>query len=275
MVILNSPSGEQYISISWGSPCGHLSCSFIWNIFACFFILLDSLYRCQCIRQISHLSSFPQIDFMQGKATTSQPVQRFQGPLKSSCLSNPFSLVGLFIYLFIYFLQPPSIQYTKTSQMEAGPSDSSQKTWIFEHCIQLFPTSKRSWVWGFSSTHSVLSQGQGCDYFQISISVQFSSVAQSCPTLWNPKDCSMPDLPIHHQLPEFTQTHVHRVSDAIQPSHPLSSPSPPAFSLSQHQGLFKSLFMLSLIPGWLDFPCFSLYCESLKSERSRSSVYLP
>ena len=102
MVILNSPSGEQYISISWGSPCGHLSCSFIWNIFACFFILLDSLYRCQCIRQISHLSSFPQIDFMQGKATTSQPVQRFQGPLKSSCLSNPFSLVGFFIYLFIY-----------------------------------------------------------------------------------------------------------------------------------------------------------------------------
>ena len=52
-------------------------------------------------------------------------------------------------------------------------------------------------------------------------------------------DCSMPGLPVHHQLPEFTQTHVHWVSDAIQPSHPLSSPSPPAFSLSQHQGLFK------------------------------------
>ena len=52
-------------------------------------------------------------------------------------------------------------------------------------------------------------------------------------------DCSMPGLPVHHQLPEFTQTHVHWVSDAIQPSHPLSSPSPPAFNLSQHQGLFK------------------------------------
>ena len=59
-------------------------------------------------------------------------------------------------------------------------------------------------------------------------SVQFSSVAQSCPTLCNPMNCSTPGLPVHHQLPEFTQTHVHRVSDAIQPSHPLSSPSPPA-----------------------------------------------
>ena len=56
-------------------------------------------------------------------------------------------------------------------------------------------------------------------------SVQFSSVTQSCPTLCNPMNCSMPGLPVHHQLPEFTQTHVHRVSDAIQPSHPLSSPS--------------------------------------------------
>ena len=57
---------------------------------------------------------------------------------------------------------------------------------------------------------------------------QFSSVAQSCPTLCNPMNCSTPGLPVHHQLPEFTKTHVHRVSDAIQPSHPLSSPSPPA-----------------------------------------------
>ena len=61
-----------------------------------------------------------------------------------------------------------------------------------------------------------------------SVSVQFSSVAQSCPTLCNPMNCSTPGLPVHHQLPEFTQTHVYRVSDAIQPSHPLSSPSPPA-----------------------------------------------
>ena len=70
-------------------------------------------------------------------------------------------------------------------------------------------------------------------------SVQFSSVAQSCPTLCDIMNRSMPGLPIHHQLPEFTQTHVHRVSDAIQPSHPLSSPSPPAPSPSQHQGLLQ------------------------------------
>ena len=66
-------------------------------------------------------------------------------------------------------------------------------------------------------------------------SVQFSSVAQSCPTLWDPMNCSTPGLPVHHQLPEFTQTHVHRVGDAIQPSHPMSSPSPPAPDCSQHQ----------------------------------------
>ena len=64
-------------------------------------------------------------------------------------------------------------------------------------------------------------------------SVQFSSVAQSCLTLCDPMDCSMQCFPVHHQLPEFTQTHVHRVSDAIQPSHPLSSPSLPAINLSQ------------------------------------------
>ena len=67
----------------------------------------------------------------------------------------------------------------------------------------------------------------------------FSSVAQSCPTLCDPMDRSMPGLPVPHQLPEFTQTHVHRVDGAIQPSHPLSSPSPPAFNLFQHHSLFK------------------------------------
>ena len=68
---------------------------------------------------------------------------------------------------------------------------------------------------------------------------QFRSVAQSYPTLCDPMNCSTPGLPAHHQLPEFTQTHVHRVSDAIQPSHPLSSPSPPAPSPSQYQSLFQ------------------------------------
>ena len=76
-------------------------------------------------------------------------------------------------------------------------------------------------------------------FFTIWVTVQFSSVAQSRLTLCNPMNCSTPGLPVHHQLPEFTQTHVHRVGDAIQPSHPLSSPSPPASNPSQHQGLFQ------------------------------------
>ena len=70
-------------------------------------------------------------------------------------------------------------------------------------------------------------------------SVQFSSVAQSCPTLCDPMNRSTPGLPVHHQLLEFTQTHVLLVSDALQPSHPLSSPSPPAPNSSQHQSLFQ------------------------------------
>ena len=69
--------------------------------------------------------------------------------------------------------------------------------------------------------------------------VNVRSVAQSCPTLCNPLDYSMPGFPIHHQLLEPAQTHAHRVGDAVQPSHPLSSPSPPAPNLSQHQGLFQ------------------------------------
>ena len=74
-------------------------------------------------------------------------------------------------------------------------------------------------------------------YFEkLILCIQFSSVAQSYPTLCDPMDGS---TPVHHQLPELAQPHVHRVSDAIQPSHPLSSPSPPVLNLSQHQGLFQ------------------------------------
>ena len=77
-------------------------------------------------------------------------------------------------------------------------------------------------------------------------SVQFSSVTQSCSTPCDPMNCSTPGLPVHHQLREFTETQVHWVSDAIQPSHPLSSPSPPAPNPSQHQ----SLFLMSQLFAW-------------------------
>ena len=84
-------------------------------------------------------------------------------------------------------------------------------------------------------------------------SVQFSSVSQSCPTLCDPMNRSMPGLPVHHQLPESTQTHVHRVGDAIQPSHPLWSPSPPAPNPSQHQGLFQWVNSLHKVAKVLEF----------------------
>ena len=108
---------------------------------------------------------------------------------------------------------------------------------------------------------------------------QFSSVAQSCSTLCDPVDCCTPGSPVHHKLPEFTQTHVHQVGDAIQPSHPLSSPSPPAFNRSQHQGLFQWvssspqvakvlelqlqhqsfqwIFRTDFLEDWLDWSSFS------------------
>ena len=83
--------------------------------------------------------------------------------------------------------------------------------------------------------------------------IQFSAVSQSCPTLCGPMDCSMPGFPVHHQLLEITQTHVHWVGDAIQPSHPLSPPSSPAFSLSHHQRLFQGVSSLHQVARLLEF----------------------
>ena len=94
----------------------------------------------------------------------------------------------------------------------------------------------------FKMFYSVPNAGAGYNLLQSIMllwSVQFSSVAQSCPTLCDPMNRSTPGFPVHQQLPEFTETHVHQVSDAIQPSHPLSSPSPPAPNPSQHHSLFQ------------------------------------
>ena len=96
---------------------------------------------------------------------------------------------------------------------------------------------------------------------KIQYSVQFSSVAQSCLTLCDPMNRSMPGLPVHHQLPESTQTHVHQVDDAIQPSHPLSSPSPPAPIPSQHQGLFQLVNSSPEVAKVLEF---QLYHQSFQ-----------
>ena len=103
----------------------------------------------------------------------------------------------------------------------------------FSQIISPLPSPTESKRLFYTSVSLLLSRIQGYD------SVQFSSVAQSCPTLCDPMNCSTPGLPVHHQLTEFTQTHIHGVSDAIQPSHPLSSPSPPVPNPSQHQSLFQ------------------------------------
>ena len=106
-----------------------------------------------------------------------------------------------------------------------------------EYLLRLF--CWELWCQSFSVFSLVLRRFNRNLYSKCLPSVQFSSVAQSCLTLCDPMDCSMPGFPLHHQLTQRTQTHVHHVSDAIQPSHPLSSPSPPAFYLSQHQSLFE------------------------------------
>ena len=124
-------------------------------------------------------------------------------------------------------------ELTQTHVHRAGdaiqPSPSSVVP--FCSCPQSLPASGSFPMSQFSSG--------GQEKQWIHVSVQFSSVTQSCLTLCDPMDCSTPGLPVHHQLPEFTQTHVHRVGGAIQPSHPLSSPSPPAPNPSQHQSLFQ------------------------------------
>ena len=95
-------------------------------------------------------------------------------------------------------------------------------------------------VWGRMDTCICMTEYPCCppEIHNIVNWLSVSSVAQSCLTLCNPMDCITPGFPVHHQFPELAQTHVHPVGDAIQPSHPLSSYSPPAFNLSQHQHLF-------------------------------------
>ena len=143
------------------------------------------------------------------------------------------------------------------------PSRLSQST-RFEHptSYSKFPLAIKFYPWQcvcFSATpagrptlsfplcvHSLFSMS-------VSHSVQFSSVTQSCPTLCDPMNRSTPGLPVHHQLPESTQTHVHWVGDAIQPSHPLSSPSLPDLNLSQHHSLLKWVSSLQKVAKVLEF----------------------
>ena len=146
------------------------------------------------------------------------------------------------------------IHWVKDAMQPSHPlsSPSPPAFNLSQHPMSQFFTSGGHSI-GASASASVLPINiQG--WFPLGLtSFQFSSVTQSCPTLCDPMDCSTPGLPVHHQLPESTQTHVHGVGDAIQPSHPLSSPSPPALNLSQHQGLFKWVRSLHQVAKVLEF----------------------
>ena len=106
--------------------------------------------------------------------------------------------------------------------------------WVYDSCLVFFGCQFCP-LWDEANSVTINNKWNKKTYAVL----QFSSVTQSCPTLCDPMNCSTPGLPVHHQLSEFTQTHVHRVGDAIQPSHPLLSPSPPAPKPSQHHGFFQ------------------------------------
>ena len=133
---------------------------------------------------------------------------------------------------------------------EGYPSETSywRMRWLYYLFTNSFPTDR----WMLSRYQYFLTLLRLRSILAFS-SVQFISVTQSCPTLCNPMNCSTPGLPVHHQLLEFTQTHDHWVDDAIQQSHPLSSPSPPSLNLSQHQGLFKWVNSLHEVAKVLEF----------------------
>ena len=160
--------------------------------------------------------------------------------------------MGLIIYVSLLLLTP------KILSLPFDPQDNAFLSWA--HSYAAFHNRSNCWICGALPSSSVegfpwwTSPLHGKDFLQVCeylrkqshampllhlMTSQIRSVAQSCPTLCNPMNHSTPGLPVHHQHPEFNQTHVHRVSDAIQPSHPLSSPSPLAPNPSQHQSLFQ------------------------------------
>ena len=159
--------------------------------------------------------------------------------LRVLCLHvPPFPQACVHVYISELGTQRAAAAVTVLSQPTCPVSSHCPSSGTL-HSSQTGPPS------AFCPVHPLLSSLYQALVLQSSLSPQcphaqsVSSVAQSSPTLCDPVNRSMPGLPVHHQLPEFTQTLVHRVGDAIQPSHPLSSPSPPVFNLSRHQGLFQ------------------------------------
>ena len=135
--------------------------------------------------------------------------------------------------------------------METEPNPKSSESYTV-----LFPITNNFHLFLFSNIGKRMNKnigGKFPEFLNLVLNCSLSSVIQSGPTLCDPMDYSMPGFPVHHQLLEPTETHVHWVGDAIQPSHPLSSPSPPAFNVSQHQGLFKRVSSLHQVAEVLEF----------------------
>ena len=154
----------------------------------------------------------------------------------------PTFFEGRKLLLYWYFLENKYFSYYRNNRFCAALSVDEIFQWIFHFkavCLDILNPVLNVCLKLVMEGLSFSPLKKKKSWNSLRSSVQFSSVAQSCPTLCDPMNCSTPGLPVHQQLPEFTQTHVHRVGDAIQPSHLLSSPSPLAPNPSQHQGLFQ------------------------------------
>ena len=154
--------------------------------------------------------------------------------------------VILELYLIEWLIESNEIKYERSLRTEKHSDwiswslfSAMHREFMSKHYIGIIKLEYYEW----SNVIGIFTAGHIRAFnmldFAEELSVQFSSVTQLCLTLCDPMDCSTPVFPVHHQIPELAQTHVHRVGDALQPPHPLSSPSPPAFNLPQHQDLFQ------------------------------------
>ena len=167
--------------------------------------------------------------------------------MRNTCLDHPSLSIIHAVSFFYTEIPPPKTKFIFSPPTECKLHESKDFVLfisVLGECVISSVLSHHSKdVKGGTVLHlcysSVLFGKQRIVYPRDVRAIQFSSVAQSCPTLCDPMNRSTPGLPVHHQLLEFTETHVHRVSDAIQPTHPLLSPSPPAPNPSQHQSLFQ------------------------------------
>ena len=184
----------------------------------------------------------PQVYTCSPSRTPLAPPSPYHPSGSSQCtsLKHPVSCIepGLMIH-FTYDIIHVSVPFLQIIPPLPSPTESQR---LFYTSVSLLLSHIQGYCYHLSKFHVyvlVYCIGVFLSGLLHSVSDQIRSVAQSCPNLCDPMNPSTPGLPVHHQLLEFTETHVHRVSDAIQPSHPLSSPSPPTPSPSQHQSLFQ------------------------------------